>query len=981
MNEKQVKKPGKVSLVLICLLLVVALIANIACYALRGTLDQYLGSKPRLSDDLAQTGDDLALQVQEEGTVLLRNEDGALPLSKETKQVNVFGWSATQWIQGGSGSGQCATLETDLLAALKEAGISYNEELIQMYTDFQSTRPYFADGTLHTYPAEFCRLYEPSVNDTDYYSEALLANAEAYSDTAIVVIGRVGGESNDAPKTQYKQVVKNGEIIADDTRTYLDLSTEEEELLTYVGVHFETVIVLVNNTNMMSLAPLESIPGIDACLLLGGTGENGAKAIPSILYGDVNPSGRLTDTYAYDLKTSSTYANSGDEGLGYYTNADGLYPADGVTTNGNLSDNALYPGVAYVDYAENIYVGYKWYETAYIEGYWDNVSNEFGTGYEGVVQYPFGYGLSYTSFDWEIVDATQGELDRNDQVSVTVKVTNTGDVAGKDVVQFYFNPPYYTGEIEKSAVVLGDFAKTRLLQPGESEEVTLTLDVYDMASYDCYDANQNGFVGYELDRGDYQFMVSRNAHDVVDSFTCTISDNIQYPEDPVTGAEVKNLFVGESVTDGVSLDGSDSEANITFMTRADFAGTFPAEKAADRAMADNIRALNLYTTAMAEAWAAEEAQPIATGAQNGLSVTNADGSISELGLALGADYNDPQWDALLDQLTIQEMTDLAVHGYVHTAALPSIGKTQTLDLDGPSQVASFAGWLGAYGAGFSNPVVIAQTYNKDIGYQFGLVCGAQAKQLGISGWYAPGVNIHRSAFGGRNYEYYSEDAYVSGVFGMLASAGSLDAGTFVYAKHFIVYDQEAARDGCYTWMTEQTLRENYLAPFKMMIQEGGLTGIMSAYNRVGAVWAGGSEALLTELLREEWGFQGAVITDYADHHVFMNGDQSLRAGGDMWMDGWLSDGTLAQETESNRFQQALRRAAKDVAYMCLNAAYRNRQYAENGGDPTCVVEPNQSINLWLTTLIAVDVVVVLIAASYFVLRTRKLKRYQAQNQA
>ena len=390
----QVKKPGKVSLVLICLLLVAALIANVACYAMRGTLDQYLGSKPKLSDDLAQTGDDLALQVQEEGSVLLRNEDGALPLSKEVTQVNVFGWSATQWIQGGSGSGQCATLETDLLAALKEAGISYNEELIQMYTDFQSTRPYFADGTLHTYPSGFCRLYEPSVSDANYYSEALLANAEAYSDTAIVVIGRVGGESNDAPKTQYKQVTKDGAIITDDTRTYLDLSTEEEELLTYVGEHYETVIVLVNNTNMMCLAPLESIPGIDACLLLGGTGENGAKAIPAILYGDVNPSGRLTDTYPYDLKSSSTYANSGDEGLGYYTNADGLYPADGVTTNGNLSDNPLYSGVAYVDYAENIYVGYKWYETADAEGYWDNVSNQFGSGYEAVVQYPFGYSLS-----------------------------------------------------------------------------------------------------------------------------------------------------------------------------------------------------------------------------------------------------------------------------------------------------------------------------------------------------------------------------------------------------------------------------------------------------------------------------------------------------------------------------------------------------------------------------------------------------------
>lgn len=976
MKDKKSKRPGRVSLVLMSLLLIAALCVNVACVVMRGTLNQYLGSSPKLSDDLNQIGDELAHQIEGEGIVLLQNRENTLPLSGEVKQVNVFGWSATQWVAGGSGSGQCATLETDFLAALKEKGISYNEDLIKMYTGFQKERPNFSTGALHTYPKDFCSLYEPSVSDAGYYTEELLSGAQDFSDTAIVVFGRVGGESNDAPKVQYKQVTKGGEMVVDDSRTYLDLSTEEEALLTYVGEHFENVIVLVNSTNQMALGAVESTPGVDSCLLVGGTGEKGARAVVDVLYGEIDPSGRTTDTYVYDLKTSSTYANSGDEGLGYYTDADGLYPADGATTNGNVGDSPLYPGVAYVDYAENIYVGYKWYETADAEGYWDSVSNEFGKGYEGVVQYPFGFGLSYTDFDWEIVDATEGSLSKDGQVSVTVRVTNTGDVAGKDVVQLYAAPPYYQGEIEKASVNLMDFAKTGLLAPGESEDVTLGFDVYDMASYDCYDANNNGFKGYELDEGVYTMLVSRNAHEVEASFTCEAEENMQYPNDPVSGSEVKNLFTGEDAADGVSLDGSDSGADIVYLTRADFEGTFPKENTAQRSMTENVRALNLYTAEMADDWADDNAAPVTTGAKNGLSITNEDGSVSELGLALGADFENEQWDALLDQLTLDEMMNLFLHGYVHTEALPSVGKPSTLDLDGPTQVGSFASWLGDYGTGFSNSVTLGQTFNKDLGYQYGLVNGAQAKQLGVEGWYAPALNMHRSAFGGRNYEYYSEDPYLSGVFAAQTVEGSLDAGTFIYAKHLITYDQEAARDGVYTWMTEQTLRELYLAPFKIMIQDGGATGIMSAYNRLGAVWAGGSEALLKDLLREEWGFKGAVLTDYSDHHVYMNGDQSLRAGGDLWMDGWLNDGAFACETESNSFKQELRRAAKDVLYMYLNARYRNQQYAANGGDTRLLVEESRGINVWITVLTVFDIIVVAAEAAYFIRRFRKKKRSQ-----
>ncbi|MCD7751822.1 MAG: glycoside hydrolase family 3 C-terminal domain-containing protein [Lachnospiraceae bacterium] len=966
-NNKKVRKSRR-----IVLLLIAAIILNIVCFATQDMLDIYAGSRPSLTEDLSAAADDLAWTIEAEGLVLLQNNDSTLPLADSVTKVNVFGWSSTQWISAGSGSGGSSAAQVDFLDALTEAGIEYNTELTDMYRAFLSERPlYGVRSSLNSTSEELCCLYEPSVSDTAYYSEELLSNAETYSDTAIVVIGRYTGESNDCPKVQYKQTTKGGDIVIDDSRTYLDLSTEEEALLAYVGSHYENVIVILNTTNQMSVGAIETIDGVDACILVGTTGDDGTKAVVAALYGEVNPSGRLTDTWVYDLTTSPAYLSSGAEGLGYYTNGDGLYPADGTTTDVTTGDSSLYEGVAYVDYTEGIYVGYKWYETADAEGFWNTVSNEYGDGYNGVVQYAFGYGLSYTEFSWEIVDATAGELPADGTVSVTVRVTNTGDVAGKDVVQLYYSAPYYTGEIEKSYVNLAGFAKTGLLKPGESEEVTLSLTVYDMASYDCYDANHNGFAGYELDAGEYTFFVSRDAHNAVDSFTCTISANIQYPEDPDTGAAVSNLFTGEDALDGVSLDGSDSDANIIWLSRADFAATFPYEKSSDRAMTDNVIFLNLYTEEMAMEWGDENDEDITTGADNGLSITNEDGTISALGYALGADYDDPLWDDLLDQLTAAEMEDLVLHAYCKTNALPSIGKEQTTELDGPTQVGSFS--YGSAGRGFPNPTTLAQTFNQDLAYEYGLVSGAEAVQLGLDGWYAPGANLHRSAFGGRNYEYYSEDSYLTGVFASLTIQGAKNTGVYTFLKHFVAYDQESARDGVYVWMSEQTLRETYLKPFHMAV-EAGCTGIMTSYNRVGAVWAGGSYALLTGILRNEWSFKGTVLTDYADHQTYMNADQMLKAGGDLWMDGWLSNGSFLYETSSSRLQ-ALRRAAKNVTYMVLDAAYIARQYAAQNPDSVYVTEAQSGINIWRTALTVFDVTVVLIII------TSILRKYQKSNHA
>lgn len=972
-QKKQHTGLHRVLLVLTSILLVVALAANVAGVYFAETIDNYvtgthLDTSEKATAAVMETGEKVAERIAAEGAVLLKN-DGALPLASDVTKVNVFGWGSTQWLGSGSGSGRVVSTDTGLLDALEAAGIDYNSELTDMYKAFQPERPYASNqvGTLNSWPEQSCRLYEPDINDTDYYTTTMLENAKAFSDTAIVVFNRFAGESNDCPQVQYKQTTKDGDIIVDESRTYLDLSTEEEDLLTYVGENYENVIVLLNTGNVMAVGQVESIPGVDACLMVGLTGTNAATAIPKLLWGDINPSGRTADTWAYRFDTAASYANAGLNGVGVYSNADGLYPADG-TTMGNLGEsNYPYTQVSYVDYAEGIYVGYKWYETADAEGYWDTVSNEYGNGYEGVVQYPFGYGLSYTDFDWEVTDASANvtSLTKDGEVTVKVKVTNKGSVAGKDVVELYYTAPYITGEIEKSSVELGAFAKTEELQPGESQELTLTIPVENMASYDAYDSNHNGFAGYELDAGDYIFTVRHDAHTVDDdanaTIVCTLSANVQYPTDKVTGAEVSNKFTGSDAVDGVSLDGIDSEQNIVYLTRADFEGTFPKENVDTRAMTDNVKALNLYTAEMAEDFIKDTDEPVTTGAKNGLKVEE-DGYITELGYQLGKNYDDPQWDSLLDQLTKEEMENLYLHGYVRNNELPSIGKPTTREVDGPSQAGSFN--QASFGTGYPNAGTMAQTWNAELAGIYGQSIGQQAAHLGYDGLYAPATNMHRSPFDGRNYEYYSEDSLLSGTMCGKTVEGSKQAGIYMYVKHFICNDGESGmyRDAVYTWMTEQALREIYLKPFQMLVEDYGATALMSSYNRIGAVWAGGSEALLTSILRDEWGFHGAVVTDYSDHQNYMNGDQSLRAGGSLWMDGWLSNGAFFCETSSNTYMQQLRRAAKNVIYMYLNARAVNQDYAQTVD--ASILKPATIPNFawWKCVLGAVDVVVVLLFA-------------------
>ena len=931
---------------------VAALAAGTAALALMGdTVKSFLGtdSVDVTSDEVEavmEDGEALAERIEAEGIVLLRNEDEALPLSADVDQVNVFGWASTQWVVSGSGSGQVAGSVTGLLEALEERGVAYNEELADMYRSFCSERAYESEGSLNSHDYEYCRLYEPSIDDETCYTEGLLARAKEFSDTAIVVIGRVVGESVDCPTRQYKVNERGGDVVTDATRTYLEFSREEEELLAYVGASYQHVIVVVNSTNTMELGELETIEGIDAALLVGATGEAGARAVASVLWGDVNPSGRTTDTYAYDLTTAASWANSGERGEGSYTNAEGLYPADG-TSNVNVGTSETYDAVRYVDYAEGIYVGYRWYETADAEGFWDEVSNEHGSGYDAVVQYPFGYGLSYTEFTWEVLETTPSEgasVGRETTFTIRVQVTNTGEVAGRDVVQLYCTPPYTPGGIEKASTVLVAYEKTRLLQPGESQVLTLVFDLDGVASYDYSDANGNGFCGNELEAGEYLVELKRSAHELADcagaQTTLAIPEDILCETSLETGAAVTNRFTGEDAADGVSIDGSDSGAGITYLSRADFSGTFPWTRSANRAMSEELAALNLYDAEQAE----EDATLVALAAgpiSSQPSVTSwsrawrlfSDGELTELGYRLGTDYDSPFWEIVLDQLSVSDMERLTLHGYLATTSIDEIGKPLTKEVDGPAQVGSFN--QISSGVGYPAQSVLAQTWNADLAREYGRQLGLEAAVLGVDGIYAPCANLHRTPLGGRNYEYYSEDPLVCGTMAAQVVAGARDAGTYCLLKHFAVNEQDSYRDSLYTWLTEQSLRELYLRPFQIAVEEGGATGIMTSYNRIGATWAGGSSALLTGVLREEWGFEGAVITDYADHQQYMSADQALLAGGDLYMDGVLRNGEYAfmpDEEDGAAYRgyvASLRRATKDVLYMILEARATNLLYNES----------------------------------------------------
>ena len=1010
-------------------------------------------------------GEALAMQIVEEGVVLVENNDKALPLNIEKdNKVAVLGWSSTQWVQGGSGSGRSTNNyrngallpHTTFLGALAAAGIEYDDAITKYYTSFCSSRPFYDSGSgggaLNVHDYEYCRLIEPSVTISQYKN--LLDSAKEKYDTAIVVISRISGESIDCPMVQYKNYTGSGTnpnnsalsgAAVDKDRTYLDVSTEEEALLDYATENFEKVIVLINNTNAMNLGFLKDYD-VDAAIIAGGTGNNSVGGLINVMYGKklleitpkegtsesittkyegdevlISPSGRTVDTYVYDFATNPSFVYTAMDGVTQYTGlttSSGKYPFDGTTTNGNVNataSNEKYPGVSYLDYVEGIYVGYKWYETADKEGFWKNVDNKYGKGYDGVVQYPLGYGLSYTEFDWKV-----GSWSVSDgKVTVIVDVTNVGDYPGQDVVQLYYTPPYTNGGLEKADVNLAAFAKTTLvLQPQKvdpehcSQRLTLSFDVQDMASYS--EKEDDG--AYVLESGDYVLSLRSNAHtvasDKISTGSATYTHKVASKQvyNTYTGSngyeEIRNLFLNGG-SDGVAIDGSDSNQDIDWLSRKNKFANFPSEKAAARAWQNELNESNLYKSSTATEW--DNLWLKANGKQDygekgnytlaNIETINSQSSrlkytedrteaFTDDMYFFGNPENyddDDAWNALINQMSKSEMTNLVLHGYIHEEQVVSIGKPSTRSLDGPSQIGSFN--ANAYAQiGYPQTTVLAQTWNAELATAFGLTAAQQALGAGVDGWYAPGANLHRSAFGGRNYEYYSEDPYLSGVMCANTVRGALNGGVYTYIKHMIGYDQESMRDGCYCWMTEQALRENYLKPFKMAVDKGA-SGLMSSYGRIGAVWAGGSQALLTDLLRAEWGFKGTVLTDYADHRDFMNGDQMIRAGGDLWMDGYDANAVKGYggpgsfrdnrgySTSSDAFTHQLRQAVKHIIYTWANAAYEADQYVKNGGDKLIIEQASIDVFKWWWLIVAgVDV---LLAAGAGVLIWLGIKKYKA----
>ena len=779
----------------------------------------------KVSEENVASATQLCEDIADEGIVLLDN-DGTLPMAKNSK-LNVFGWASTNPCYGGTGSGALSDAypTVTLLEGLKNAGFELNTELSDFYTSYRADRPvvgmFSQDWTLP----------EP---EAAQYTDEMMNNAKAFSDTAMVVITRVGGEGADLP-TDVSQVTYDAGHSYNDFEPgdhYLQLSKTEKDMIDLVCKNFDKVVVVYNGANAMELGWVKDYSQIKSVVWCAGTGQSGFNALGSILCGDVNPSGRTIDTFVYDLTQTPTANNFGNF---TYTNMDEF--------KANSFGTEVVP--AFVNYVEGIYVGYKFYETAAAEGLID---------YDKTVVYPFGRGLSYTTFTQTLNSVTEAD----GTITVDVTVTNTGSASGKEVVEVYYNPPYTNGGIEKASANLIGFAKTSELAPGASENVTVTFKAEDMASYDTY-----GKGCYVLEKGDYVISINADSHTVLDSKVYNVASDIVYDASNKRESDVE---VADNKFDF-------AEGNVTYLSRADgFANYAEATAApADFELPAQAKA-TFYNNSN---WNPEDfnnADDVAptTGAKNGLKLKD----------MVGVDYNDAQWDAFLDQLTVSDMDSLIALGGYQSVAVDSIGKVQAVDCDGPASINNNFTKQGSIG--FPSAVMIAATWNTDLAHDFGTSIGKMADDMDVSGWYAPAMNIHRSAFAGRNFEYYSEDPFVAGTICAAEVQGIQSKGVYVYLKHVALNDSETSRRGVNTWLNEQTAREIYLEVADKAITDGGAWSVMTGFNRWGATWCGANANLLTGFLRGELGMRGMCITDFSGSSQYMDLVDGLIAGSDIW---------------------------------------------------------------------------------------------------
>ncbi|MBW0254669.1 glycoside hydrolase family 3 C-terminal domain-containing protein [Cellulomonas sp. PS-H5] len=897
-------------------------------------------------DEVDAAAKELVEEISGAGIVLAKNEGAALPLAAGSS-VTMLGRAAADPVFGGSGSGSVDTNSAvNARQGLENAGFTVNDAV------YGAIEAYAAEN-----PRGFIEMDRPDISTyfigempVDGY-EAQSSSFAEYSDAAVVYIGRPGGEGGDLTRD-----MSDWDDNAEPGQHQLELNKDEKDLIELAKASFDTVVVVVNSSTTIEMGDLQADAGVDAILLAGSPGATGLNAVGTILSGEVNPSGRTADLWAADFTADPTFANFG----GYlYDNLSVSYPVSAVetaTSNATVTDEA-----PFVNYAEGIYFGYRYYETAAAEGFLD---------YDEAVVYPFGYGLSYTDFAWTVTGTETGDVDGT--IAVTVDVTNTGTVAGKDVVELYYTAPYTPGGIEKSEVVLGDFAKTGVIEPGASESVTLELPVEDMASYDYADA-----AAYVLEAGDYAISVRTDSHTVAagtEPITYTVDSDVVYSGENHRStdlAEVTNQF--DDVSAQFSTEPEDGK--ILAMSRADFAGTFPTAPTGDQLVASD---------AVAEGFAAWDVDAEADAFEGDMPTTGASTDLSLIDMR-GLAKDDPQWDELLDSLSVGDMTDMLLNGAYQTAAIGSIGKPQTTEPDGPAGFSSFIN-SSINGVAYPSEFLIAQTWDVDLGRAMGEMLGNEAMFKDINGWYAPAANLHRSPFAGRNFEYYSEDPFLSGLMMTSVANGAAEKGVYTTLKHFALNDQETNRvnNGIATWATEQTIREIYLKPFEMAVKnismevpyladdEGtietttvGSTAIMSSFNRIGATWAGGSEALMTDVLRGEWGFEGFAISDF-NLYPYMNPNQSISAGTDLTLT--FQPSKSFGDTSSAKAVTDIREATHNILFTVANSN------AVNGLAPGATV--SYTPPTWVYIQIGASILVGLLVVAGALMVTRRVLRHR-----
>ena len=895
----------------IAMVLAVVVCVNMICFGPMSTLIGLATGNGTLSDETNEEAAEVAEEIMEDGIVLLKNES-LLPLN-ETKKLNIFGWESINPAYGGAGSGGINDLYdiVSLNQGLENAGFSINQELVDFYNN------YGADNPEMSIQKQSWTLPEPPV---DTYSDELIKSAKEYSDVAVVVLSRKAGEGhNDIPMDVSKAAYDNNSDKYDDFpegEHYLQLSQTERDMVDMVCSNFDNVIVVYNGANQFELGFADEYPQIKSVVWCPGTGNVGFNALGKVFSGEVNPSGKTPDTFIYDMTTAPWWNNAEKT---EYTNL-----ADMAVEGMNAGTAQVY-APAFTNYVEGIYVGYKYYETAAQEGAID---------YDKTVQYPFGYGLSYTEFEQKM-----GELEEKDgQISVDVEVTNTGDVAGKDVVEVYYKPPYTNGGIEKSSANLIEFAKTDLLQPGESQTVTVTFSIEDMASYD-----ENNAKAYVLEKGDYVISINSDSHTVLDQKTYTADKDVVYKGENKRASDdtaATNVF-------------EDAKGDVTYLSRADHFANYEEATAAPASAElgePYVSEYHLNSNFDKTTYLNDEDVMPTTGADNGLTLAD----------MRDADYDDPRWEKLLDQLTVDEMANMIAMAGYQTAAMDSVGKVATLDFDGPAAINN--NFTGVGSIGFPIEVVVASTWNKELAQAWGECMGKISQEMGAEGWYAPGMNTHRTAFGARNYEYFSEDGVLAGNMGAKAVEGARKYGVYSYIKHFALYEGNAKMVS--VWSNEQAIREIYLKPFEISVKQGGANAVMVSWSFLGDKWTGECSNLMNTVLREEWGFRGMALTDFFRNngHGFMNADAALANGVDAMLSTFNGEENNVANPEHPTAVLQMRNACKNVMYTVVSSWAYDGEHEETG------------MENWKKAGIGIDIVIALFMAGMEVLVIRGYKK-------